>query len=102
GDSKGGGMIKEEFEKKGLGKQSAMNVESTPHIRALVDDTQELFGDDQSTDNKESEVKESGEQTTSSHEEEMGPSFRLTFFVCFLSIAQIIIEDCCLSRTVSI
>ncbi|GJS07011.1 hypothetical protein Tco_0363807 [Tanacetum coccineum] len=52
----------------------AMNVESTPHIRAPVDDTQELFGDDQSTDSKESKDEESGEQTTSSQEEEMGPS----------------------------
>ncbi|GKC32187.1 hypothetical protein Tco_1039481 [Tanacetum coccineum] len=34
----------------------------------------ELFGDDQSTDSKESEDEEYGEQTTSSQEEEMGPS----------------------------
>ncbi|GJR08154.1 hypothetical protein Tco_0790806 [Tanacetum coccineum] len=63
----------------------AMNVESTPHIRAPVDDTHELFGDDQSTDSKESEDEESGEQTTSSQEEEMGPSL-LTMQLKFDSV----------------
>ncbi|GJT23550.1 hypothetical protein Tco_0893487 [Tanacetum coccineum] len=63
----------------------ATNVESTPVLRAPVDDTQELFGDDQSIDSKESEDEESGEQTTSSQEEEMGPSL-LTMQLKFDSV----------------
>ncbi|PWA46360.1 hypothetical protein CTI12_AA506400 [Artemisia annua] len=70
----------------------AMNVESTPVLRAPVDDTQELFGDDQSTDSKESEDEESGEQTTSSQEEEMGPSL-LTMQLKFDSVPDDISDE---------
>ncbi|XP_071686896.1 uncharacterized protein [Rutidosis leptorrhynchoides] len=52
--------------------QMALDEESTPVLRAPVDDTQELFGS-QTSDGKESENEEPSENT-SSHEEEMQPS----------------------------
>ncbi|KAF5809205.1 hypothetical protein HanXRQr2_Chr04g0154381 [Helianthus annuus] len=54
--------------------QKELDVESTPALRAPVDDTQELFGDSQTSDAKESENDESSESDSSSQEEEMGPS----------------------------
>ncbi|MFS7952155.1 hypothetical protein Hanom_Chr07g00603641 [Helianthus anomalus] len=54
--------------------QKELDVESTPALRAPVDDTQELFGDSQTSDVKESENDESSESDSSSQEEEMGPS----------------------------
>ncbi|KAI3733272.1 hypothetical protein L1987_64492 [Smallanthus sonchifolius] len=54
-------------------EEKDLQVESTSSLRAPVDDTQELFGDSQTSDSKESE---SCEQATSSQEEEeeTGPS----------------------------
>ncbi|KAM0011960.1 hypothetical protein Hdeb2414_s0057g00757891 [Helianthus debilis subsp. tardiflorus] len=54
--------------------QKELDVESTPALRAPVDDTQELFGDTQTSDVQESENDESSENESSSQEEEMGPS----------------------------
>ncbi|KAK9053858.1 hypothetical protein SSX86_024933 [Deinandra increscens subsp. villosa] len=54
--------------------QKDLDVEPTPALRAPVDDTQELFGDSQTSDDKESDNDESCEQTSSSQEEEMEPS----------------------------
>ncbi|KVH98398.1 hypothetical protein Ccrd_023380, partial [Cynara cardunculus var. scolymus] len=56
-------------------EEKALDEESTPVFRAPVDDTEELFGDCQTSDSKESKDEEPGEQTISSQEEEMGPSW---------------------------
>ncbi|KAI3684851.1 hypothetical protein L6452_34078 [Arctium lappa] len=54
--------------------QMALDEEPTPVLRAPVDDTEELFGDCQTSHSKESKDEEACEQTISSQEEEMGPS----------------------------
>ncbi|XP_076944620.1 uncharacterized protein LOC143615370 [Bidens hawaiensis] len=65
--------------------QKDLDVDPTPAIRAPVDDTQELFGDTQTSDGKESENEESCEHDSSSQEEEMGPSL-LTMKLKFDSV----------------
>lgn len=55
--------------------QMALDEEPTPVFRAPVDDTEELFGDCETSNSKESKYEEACEQTISSQEEEMGPSW---------------------------
>nr|XP_043637389.1 probable serine/threonine-protein kinase kinX [Erigeron canadensis] len=72
--------------------QLALDEDSTPVFRPPVDDTQELFGDTQTSDRKESEDEDPCDQTISSQEEEMGPSL-LTMKLKFDSVPDDISEE---------
>ncbi|KAI3708756.1 hypothetical protein L2E82_38178 [Cichorium intybus] len=64
---------------------SPLDDNFTPVLRAPVDDTQELFGDSQTSDSRESKNEELDEHTISSQEEEMEPSL-LTMKLKFDSV----------------
>ncbi|KAL4559449.1 hypothetical protein LXL04_031587 [Taraxacum kok-saghyz] len=63
----------------------ALDEESTPVLRAPVNDTEELFGDSQTSDSTDSKNEEPDENTISSQEEEMEPSL-LTMKLKFDSV----------------
>ncbi|KAD4585769.1 hypothetical protein R6Q59_027605 [Mikania micrantha] len=69
-----------------------LDVESKLALRSPIDDTQELFGDSQTSNDKESEYDKSSEEASSSQEEEMGPSL-LTMKLKFDSAHDICDEE---------
>ncbi|KAI3513215.1 hypothetical protein L1887_20542 [Cichorium endivia] len=72
--------------------QMPLDDNSTPVLRAPVDDTQELFGDSQTSDSTESKNEELDEHTISSQEEEMEPSL-LTMKLKFDSVPDDISDE---------
>ncbi|KAL7615990.1 hypothetical protein Lser_V15G00690 [Lactuca serriola] len=72
--------------------QMPLDDKSTPVLRAPVDDTQDLFGDSQTSDSTESKDEEPDEHTISSQEEEMEPSL-LTMKLKFDSVPDDISDE---------